>query len=104
MVNKDALSQARTIVRYGPAPQRRGPERVHHLSDNIVRRRLTKGQSAMAMAYPEPKRGVHPELKKFNWGFGLRRRTCRPTPRRRQPKLRRWRTRVEFVDDMAAER
>jgi hypothetical protein len=32
------------------------------ISENIERLRLTKGQSAMAMIYPEPKRGVHSEL------------------------------------------
>jgi hypothetical protein len=30
------------------------------ISENIERRRLIKGQSAMAMIYPETKRGVLP--------------------------------------------
>src|SRR4051812_9181962 len=41
-------------------------------SANIARRRLTKGQKAMAwaMIYPEPKRGVHSQLiKKLNWAW-----------------------------------
>ena len=43
------------------------------ISENIERRRLTKGQSAMAMAmiYPEPKRGVHSELKNSTGALGF---------------------------------
>lgn len=42
------------------------------ISANIERRRLTKGQSAMAMAmtYPAPKRGVHWELKNSTGALG----------------------------------
>ena len=46
---------------------------VFIISENTERRRLTKGQSAMAMAmtYPEPKRGVHSELKNSTGALGF---------------------------------
>ena len=42
------------------------------ISANIHRRHMTKGQRAMAVAmiYPEPKRGTHSELTKSTGGLG----------------------------------
>jgi hypothetical protein len=57
---------------------------------------------AMAMIYPEPKRGVHSELKNSTGALGFDRRTCRPTLRHRQPRFRRRPSHLKLVDGMAA--
>jgi hypothetical protein len=50
MVNKDAPSPARTIVRYMGRRLNGEDVGAFIISENIERRRLTKGQSAVAMA------------------------------------------------------